>query len=190
MNNAIRAAISWDRRVGRTVDEEETETAEPSENAEVKRSPIGEAIKYGSLGGIVATVSMTVFRMPTSKSLPPTARFWATYVGSGEPEDYTVTALLLHLLYGVMSGVVFALVTPGSEDAEEVAESKGAILGTIYGIALSVFGMRAILGGLLGTDPDSDERLVFHISHVVYGLTLGTWVGSRFGGNALDADGP
>jgi hypothetical protein len=124
---------------------------------------------------------MTIFRMPTSKSLPPTAQFWATYVGSGEPEEYPGIALILHLLYGVVGGIVFALLTPGTRDAEEVAESKGAILGTIYGIALSIFGTQVVLERILGIDPDRDERLVFHISHVVYGLTLGTWVGSRFG---------
>lgn len=142
---------------------------------------LGAALTYGSLGGFVATVSMTVFRMPTSKSLPPTAQFWATFVGGGEPEEYPVVALLLHLVYGIGGGVFFALLSPGREDDETVAESKGAILGTVYGVGLSVFGMRVLLERILDTDPDTDERLVFHISHVVYGLTLGTWVGSRFG---------
>lgn len=142
---------------------------------------LGAAIKYGAFGGLVATVSMTVFRMPTSKSLPPTARFWAKFVGGGEPEEYPVVALLLHLVYGIVGGIFFALLAPGSGDSEAVAESKGAILGTVYGVALSIFGMRVILERVLGTDPDTDERLIFHISHVVYGLTLGTWVGSRFG---------
>lgn len=139
------------------------------------------AVKYGSLGGLVATLSMTVFRMPTSKSLPPTAVFWAKYVGSGDPEDYPVIALVLHLLYGVTSGIMFALLTPGRGDSEEVAESKGAVLGTVYGIVLSIFGSRIVLERVLGLTLETDERLVFHISHVVYGLTLGTWVGSRFG---------
>lgn len=182
MNNPIRAAINRNQRVSRPDDDEQKtgQSGTIAENGDAGESVV-EAVTYGSLGGLVATVSMTVFRMPTSKSLPPTARFWATYVGSGDPEKYPVTALLLHLLYGVVSGVFFALLTPGRENTEEVAESKGAILGTIYGVVLSVFGMRVILEGLPGTDPDSDERLVFHISHVVYGLTLGTWVGSRFG---------
>lgn len=140
-----------------------------------------DAIKYGTLGGLVATLSMTVFRMPTSKSLPPTAVFWAKYVGSGDPEDYPIIALVLHLLYGVASGIMFALLTPGRGDSEEVAESKGALLGTVYGIVLSIFGSRIVLERILGLNLETDERLVFHISHVVYGLTLGTWVGSRFG---------
>lgn len=145
------------------------------------RSTLVDAIVYGSLGGLVATLSMTAFRMPTNKSLPPTAIFWAKYVGSGEPEDYPVIAIILHLLYGIVSGILFAILTPGDGDSEEVAESKGALLGTAYGTILSVFGTQVILSRVLGQDPDTDERLVFHISHIVYGLTLGTWVGSRFG---------
>jgi hypothetical protein len=142
---------------------------------------IRDVITYGSLGGLVATLSMTVFRLPTSKSLPPTAKFWAKFVGSGDPEDYPITALVLHLLYGVASGVVYALLTPGEGDPEAAAEAKSALLGTAFGTALSVFGSRVVLVQVLGVDPDRDELLVFHISHVVYGLTLGTWVGSRFG---------
>ncbi|PSQ49671.1 hypothetical protein BRD19_03380 [Halobacteriales archaeon SW_7_65_23] len=140
-----------------------------------------DVITYGSLGGLVATLSMTVFRLPTSKSLPPTAKFWAKFVGSGDPEDYPITALVLHLLYGVAGGVVYALLTPGEGDPEAAAEAKSALLGTAFGTALSVFGSRVMLVQVLGVDPDRDELLVFHISHVVYGLTLGTWVGSRFG---------
>lgn len=144
-------------------------------------STLRNALTYGSLGGLVATLSMTAFRMPTSKSLPPTARFWATYVGAGDPEEYPLIAIALHLLYGVFGGITFALLTPGRRDPEEIAETKGAVLGTVYGLALSVFGSQVILEGVLGVAPDRDERLVFHISHIIYGMTLGTWVGSRFG---------
>jgi len=181
VSNAIRAAISHHQRTDRINPGKEEEPAGQTEGNITESNTLAKAVKYGSLGGLVATLSMTVFRMPTSKSLPPTARFCAKYVGSGDPEEYKLTALLLHLLYGIGGGIVFALLTPGQNEAEQVAESKGAILGTIYGVALSIFGMSAILEGLLDTDPDTDERLVFHISHVVYGLTLGTWVGSRFG---------
>jgi len=143
-------------------------------------STLSESIAHGSVGGFVATLSMTVFRMPTSKSLPPTAEFWSQFVGTGEPEEYPVIALILHFLYGVTSGVVFAIFSPGRSDPDEIAETKGALLGTVYGSVLSVFGSQVVLSRILGQDLDTDELLVFHISHVVYGLTLGTWVGSRF----------
>ncbi len=124
---------------------------------------------------------MTVFRMPTNKSLPPTADFWAKFVGSGEPEEYPVIGLVLHLLYGSVGGAVFAIVAPGRQETDASAGTKAAITGTVYGVALSIFGSRVILDRLLNVDDETDERLVFHISHIIYGLTLGSWVGSRFG---------
>jgi len=144
-------------------------------------SRLRESVVIGGLGGLVGTLSMTMFRMPTSRSLPPTSKFWAKYVGSGKPDEYPGIGLVLHLVYGIVAGIVFAAIAPGRGDEEAVAESKDAIFGTIYGIALSIFGVRIILGRILDTKLERDERLVFHISHVVYGLTLGTWVGSRLG---------
>jgi hypothetical protein len=38
-----------------------------------------------------------------------------------------------------------------------------------------------LLEGLLGMDLEPDERWIFHVSHAVYGLTLGSWFGSRIG---------
>lgn len=136
----------------------------------------------GLVGGLVATLVMTAFRLPISRSLPPTANFWATYVGGGDPEDYPLVGLVLHLAYGAGGGAVFAALAPGWGRPEAVAESRDAVLGTVYGILLSAFGSRVVLGKLLGMDLEPDERLVFHVGHVVYGLTLGTWLGSRFGG--------
>ncbi|MFC7081389.1 hypothetical protein [Halorussus caseinilyticus] len=51
--------------------------------------------------------------------------------------------------------------------------------GSVYALALSVFGERIVLGRLLGLDLDVDERLVFHAGHLIYGLGLGTLFGSR-----------
>jgi len=36
-----------------------------------------------------------------------------------------------------------------------------------------------VLERVLDMDPAADERLVFHAGHLVYGLGLGTWFGSR-----------
>jgi len=36
-----------------------------------------------------------------------------------------------------------------------------------------------LLRGLLDEDLDPDEALIFHLSHVIYGITLGAWLGSR-----------
>lgn len=154
----------------------ETATRQGSGAASGRLRRVGLAI----LGGLVATVAMTVFRMPISNSLPPTANFWAKFVADGDPEDHTFAGLVLHLVYGAGGGAVFGLLAPiplvGSEHSQEV---RGVVSGLVYGVVLSVFGERAILEGLLDMDPDPDERFVFHVGHVIYGLTLGAWVGSK-----------
>jgi hypothetical protein len=141
-----------------------------------------ERLRYGVRGGVVATIVMTLFRLPTSRSLPPTANFWSKFLGDGDPEDYPVVGLALHLLYGVGGGVAFGLIAPGRSDDDAMAETKNALVGTLFGSLLSLFGISVVLGKLLDMSLEADERIVFHISHVIYGLTLGTWVGSRFGG--------
>ncbi len=179
MKRSIIASLREDVSDGSTEEVDRPDHSKTDAGAEHEEI-ITEAVTYGSLGGFVATLSMTVFRMPTSKSLPPTAEFWAKFVGSGEPEEYPAIALVLHFLYGIGSGVMFALISPGRSEPDEIAESKGALLGTVYGTVLSIFGARVVLSRILDLNLDTDELLVFHISHVVYGLTLGTWVGSRF----------
>lgn len=136
-------------------------------------------VKLGLKSGLVATVVMTTFRMPISRSPPPTADFWATYVAGGDPEDHTAVGLVLHLAYGIGAGVVFAVLSPSRTTGSEVEdESRGILRGLAYGILLSTFGVRFVLEGLLGMDLEPDERFIFHVSHVVYGLTLGAWHGS------------
>lgn len=132
----------------------------------------------GIAGGLVATAVMTAYRASISASLPPTAEFWAKYVGGGDPDDHPVAALLLHLAYGAAAGLVYAVAVPLPDD-EYHAERRGTAIGVAYGLALSAFGERALIERLLGMELSPDERLVFHLGHVVYGLTLGTWTGSR-----------
>lgn len=141
----------------------------------------------GAKAGFVATLVMTAYRLPVSRSLPPTARFWAKFVSGGDPDDHPVAAIALHLLYGVIGGITFGAITPfGSrratrDESEETAlrEAVGLLWGVGYSIALSVFGERVVLERLLDMDLEVDERLVFHAGHVVYGLSLGTMFGSR-----------
>ncbi|PSQ00809.1 hypothetical protein BRC94_05130 [Halobacteriales archaeon QS_5_70_17] len=134
----------------------------------------------GALGGIVGTVAMTLYRAPVARSLPPTAEFWAQYVGEGEPEDYPGPALALHLLYGAAGGVVFgALFDRLDADRSLIREALGAVCGAWYGLSLSAFGQPVILRGLLGQRLDASESFLFHAGHVVYGLVLGHWAASR-----------
>lgn len=134
----------------------------------------------GVVGGLVATVLMTLYRFPTFRALPPTAEFWAMYVAGGEPEQYPVEGLVLHFLYGGVAGgllgLAFSLVdvrTARTRRFTAVALAVG------YSLLLSVFGTRVVFRRLLGEELDDDERMVFHIGHVVYGLSLGTWLQSR-----------
>jgi hypothetical protein len=123
---------------------------------------------------------MTAFRMPITDSLPPTAEFWARYVGNGESTDYPGVALLLHAVYGMGAGAAFAAVFLARARGVAVRdERRGTLLGAVYGLVLSVFGTRVMLSRLLGLELAADERWIFHVSHVVYGLTLGAWLGSN-----------
>lgn len=138
----------------------------------------------GAVGGFVATLVMTAYRLPIARSLPPTAAFWEQYVGDGDAEDYPAIGLLLHLAYGVGGGVAFGALYAAlgiEREPDHVQETRGLVLATLYGGALSAFGSRIVLGRVLSMDLDPDEALVFHVGHVIYALTLGTWVGSRAG---------
>lgn len=134
----------------------------------------------GLIAGTIATAVMTVFRFPISRSPPPTAWFWAEFVGGGEPEEYVGRGLVLHLLYGTVGGGVFgALVGPHVFGEEVRRERRATLFGAVYGVLLSLFGVSVVLERVLGMELKSDERFVFHVSHLVYGLALGTWFGSR-----------
>lgn len=134
----------------------------------------------GAKGGLIATVLMTLYRLPVFRSLPPTAEFWARFVGGGEPEDYPAQALALHLLYGAGAGAAFGPLF--ARLGRRFPTRRGWVgvgSGALYGAALSAFGSRFLLDRLLGLDLDAEEALVFHVGHLVYGLTLGTWLGSQ-----------
>lgn len=141
-------------------------------------------VALGAIAGFLATVTMTIYRLPIARSLPPTSEFWAQYApGDREPAG-PVLSLALHLGYGTVGGIAFGTAFPrliSSESSDAKREIAGLTLGTLYGIALSIVGSRGLLSGMLGMDLDRDERLVFHVSHLVYALTLGTWIGSRTG---------
>ncbi|MFC5970943.1 hypothetical protein ACFPYI_06315 [Halomarina salina] len=136
--------------------------------------------RAGGVGGAMATLVMTLFREPAARSLPPTAHFLSRWLG-GSPEDYPLSALAVHLLYGVGGGIGFGFAWRWLEPREEHPETVGLVAGALYGLALSVFGERVVLPYLVGMELEGDESVVFHAGHLVYGLTLGVWVGSRAG---------
>ena len=143
-------------------------------------SDVGSAVLRGLQAGLVATLIMTAFRLPIVRSLPPSANFWARYVGGGDPDDHPYAGVALHLLYGTTAGAVFGGLF-ALQDAERSieAEQRGLLWGSVYGMALSGFGTEVMLDRLLDVRLDADELALFHAAHLVYGLALGAWVGSR-----------
>lgn len=138
------------------------------------------AVIRGLKGGFIATAVMTLFRLPIFRSLPPTAEFWALYVGGGEAEQYLFEGLFLHFLYGVFAGGLFGSFF-STLDARMTFDREpfALVSGLLYGLVLSVVGTRIIFRYVLGRELEDDERLVFHVGHIIYGLTLGSWFGSR-----------
>ena len=168
--------VALARRGGETGDRSTGEDAADDAGS----SWLGRSLVGGCVGGVIGTVVMTIYRLPVFRALPPTAEFWAQYVGGGEAEDYPVQGLLLHLLYGLAAGAVFGPLYaaavrrfPGRPDA------TGMVGGVVYGAVLSAFGERVMLNELLDRDLEREHALVFHAGHLVYGLTLGTWLGTR-----------
>lgn len=158
---------------------------EPADRTEEsdERSRLEHAIYAGARGlqaGFVATLIMTAFRLPIMRSLPPSANFWARYVGSGDPGDYRIPGIVLHLLYGTSAGAVFgSLFALYDADRAIEAEQRGIVWGGVFGMGLSAFGNQFMLKELLDVRLDADELALFHAAHLVYGISLGAWVGSR-----------
>lgn len=154
---------------------------ERGEDAGASRRPttIRAAIR-GFGGGLVATVVMSVYRLPIFRGLPPTAEFWATFIGRGEAAKFPLWGLLLHFLYGGVGGAVFGVALGRIDfDTERDRRIGGTLLALGYGVLLSAFGSRVLFVRVLKEDMDPDEAFVFHVGHAVYGLTLGTWLSSR-----------
>lgn len=146
------------------------------------RSSAWRVVRQGLIGGFVATAVMTLYRLPVFRALPPTAEFWAMYVGRGEAESYLPESILLHFAYGSGGGVMFSLLYALAVNRTDVDRRWiGLGGGLVFAGALSLFGSRVIFPKLLHERLDDEEALVFHLGHLVYGLTLGTWLTTRKG---------
>lgn len=149
------------------------------------RQGVLQRVRVGAAGGLVATVVMTAFRLPISRSLPPTDEFWRRYVRRDGSGSATVPALLLHLLYGAGAGVAYVALEPRlvgtdpTRPSEARAELRGVVTAVGYSLVLSAFGLRVLLDWLLDEELEPDEELIFHLGHAIYGITLGAWLGSR-----------
>ena len=131
----------------------------------------------GLAGGVVATIVMTVVMMVMGDGgLPPTAALVAK-LGGGQPGDYTMPGMALHLVYGVIAGIVFAVGVP------LVGLSLGSLgvaigIGLVYGIVLMIGGMMFWMRTIMGMEPDRDTMMMFGTVHVIYGVVLGAFLGA------------
>ncbi|WP_254536804.1 hypothetical protein [Halomarina litorea] len=158
----------------------DTDESDPGRSDRPGSRLLARSALRGTVGGLIATLVMTLYRAPVFRTLPPTAEVWAKYVAGGEAEDHQGVGLLLHLLYGTVAGALFGPVFHSLDGRTPLSRDHlGAAGGLAFGLLLSAFGSRVLMPYVAGTALDDDERLVFHVGHVVYGLTLGTWVATR-----------
>jgi hypothetical protein len=135
------------------------------------------SIVAGLAGGLVATLVMTIVMMAMGDGgPPPTAAFVAKFAG-GDPEDHAMLGMVLHLVYGILAGAVFAVGVPlVGLDLGSLAVAVG--LGLVYGVVLMIGGMAFWMRTVLGMDPDRGMLLTFGTVHVIYGVVLGAFIGT------------
>ena len=135
------------------------------------------SIVAGLAGGLVATIVMTIVMMVMGDGgPPPTAALVAKFAG-GDPADYAMPGMILHVIYGILAGAVFAIGVP------LVGLSLGSIavaagLGLVYGIILMIGGMMFWMRMVIGMEPDRDMMKMFGTVHVIYGVVLGAFLGT------------
>jgi hypothetical protein len=129
----------------------------------------------GLVGGLLATIVMTMFMMALGDdSPPPTAALWAKYVGDGAPDEYMMQGMALHMMYGVGAGVAFAV----GATALGLGVGTGALGGTLlwavaYGVVLTVVGAVFWMRIVLAMEPEPAMVGMFALFHLVYALVLG-----------------
>ncbi|MGH2789312.1 MAG: hypothetical protein ACRDJV_15665 [Actinomycetota bacterium] len=166
------------------------------------RVDVGNALKVGAVGGVVAAIVMAMYAMIAG----------ATYIGSGfftplyhiasafidpkpmmtsmqhamEGQNFyftfgpAVLGMAVHLATGLVYGVVFALAARALRLSGGAAVVAGAVFGPLV-LAFSSFAGLPVAASLFGGgDPISDmPKMVgwgtFTIEHVMFGLVVGLW---------------
>jgi hypothetical protein len=135
------------------------------------------SVTAGLAGGLVATIVMTAVMMVMGDGgPPPTAALVAKFAG-GDPADYAMPGMILHLVYGIVAGAVFAVGIP------LLGFSLGSIgvaigLGLVYGIVLMIGGMLFWMRVVIGMEPAKGMMMMFGTVHVIYGVVLGAFLGA------------
>jgi hypothetical protein len=132
----------------------------------------------GLAGGLVATIVMTIVMMVMGDGgPPPTAQLVAKFAG-GEPEDYAMPGMVLHMFYGIIAGVVFALGVPALGIVDLGSIGLAVAAGFVYGLVLMIGGMVFWMRMVIGMEPDGDMMKMFGTVHVIYGVVLGAFIGT------------
>jgi hypothetical protein len=121
---------------------------------------------------------MTGFMMALGDdSPPPTALFWSKYIGDGDPDDYMMPGMLLHLIYGIVAGAVLAVGLPvvGFGD---VGLTTALAIGLAYGVVLFVGAAVFWMNVVLALEPERKQVGMFLLFHLVYGVVLGAVAGA------------
>jgi len=109
-------------------------------------------------------------------SPPPTALFWSEYVGDGSPDEYMMQGMVLHMIYGIVAGGVFA-VGAGVLGVSVAGIGGGLLWGLAYGFLLFVGAAVFWMNVVLGLDPEMKMVGMFLFFHLVYGAVFGAWIG-------------
>ncbi len=132
----------------------------------------------GLVGGLAATIVMTMFMMGLGDdSPPPTALFWSKYIGDGEPDEYMMPGMLLHMFYGVVAGAVLAVALPVAGFGD-VALTTALGVGVGYGFVLFVGAAVFWMNVVLALEPEPKQVGQFLLFHLVYGVALGGFLGA------------
>lgn len=137
------------------------------------------SVVAGLAGGLVATIVMTIGMMVMGDGGPPPTAALLAKFADGDPEDYAMPGMVLHLLYGIIAGGVFAVGVPivGLELGSIIV---AAGLGLVYGLILMVGGMMFWMQMVIGMEPDRDMMVMFGTVHIIYGVVLGAFLGAGF----------
>lgn len=126
----------------------------------------------GLVGGLVATIVMTMFMMLLGDdSPPPTAALWAKYIGDEGPAAYMMPGMALHMMYGIGAGGAFALIaTTAGLGVDTLA---GALVWALaFAAVLTVVGMVFWMRVVLAMEPEPKTAATFGLFHAAYGVVL------------------
>lgn len=130
----------------------------------------------GLVGGLVATIIMTIVQMRAGgDDPPPTAVLWSKYVGDEGPGAYMMQGMVLHFIYGTSAGGAFGVIAY-LVDLDLADSLIGIGSGVGYGIVLFLIAAVFWMNMILKLDADRPQVIMFLIFHLVYGLVLGLWM--------------